>query len=490
MTTHSKQPTAPKLKNHRLKRWSLLGLKLALGGLILLGILTLLLIRAGRQDPPHEASMGTRYERCRISNVHLVPLDRPTVVSNQVVEVEGNRITAIYDAATAPPNETALEVDGNGAYLMPALIDSHTHIFDRADLASYLGYGVTMVRNMMGFPMHLRWREQVRSGVFPGSQMITATPTLNGKEGMQSPFHKNLSGPHGIEKILKQYQEAGYDFVKIYDGLNGEQFEAIIRASEAMGLKVTGHPPHGLDLETILKGHLVSLEHVEEIFQGLLDYEFDEEVALDIARTLGKEQLPITVTLSAYNRIFESVKQGKPYLEDLSKNELNPFVKWIGHKSLQEWVDPHPDGRDWTLKKYAFMEKLVLMLREHQVPLLLGTDTGPNLTFPGRTLHDEIDLLHALGLAPYEILVSGTRRPSQVFGFDDRGVIREGAEAELVLCEQNPLLHLETLRRPQGVWSNQRYYTEGDLEAIRQLGVQHTGVFSTIGRFVDHLIQK
>ena len=410
------------------------------------------------------------------------------VLTNRTVFISGSSILAIQSSNEPLPPGLTLTINGEGKYITPALIEGHTHVFDRADLAAYLVHGVTLVRNMMGFPMHLRWRDQVAGGEFPGSQMITAAPTINGELTDTVPLHLNISSPGEGRDAVARFKAMGYDFIKIYDGLSPEQFEAIISEARLQGMAVAGHPPHHVDPERIITAGLTSLEHVEEIFQGLLAFEFDEERAQQIAREMRDAGLPVTVTLSAYERIYRCVTEGEDYLNRLDDKKINPLIRYLGHQSLDGWTNPHPDGRDWTIRKYKFMERVVQILRRNGVTLLLGTDTGPNLTVPGETLHDEIRLLSALGLTNFEIISSATADPARVFGIKNRGTIEIGAEAELLLVERNPLEDLSSLRAPIGVLTNGRWYNEEELEKIRTLSTMHSNAYVTLGRFLDQAL--
>jgi imidazolonepropionase-like amidohydrolase len=79
------------------------------------------------------------------------------------------------------------------------------------------------------------------------------------------------------------------------------------------------------------------------------------------------------------------------------------------------------------------------------VRLLAGTD-APNLTGHGVSLHGEMQLLTRAGLSPLEALKAATLTPAQAFRLSDRGRITQGARADLVLVEGNPLQDIELTR--------------------------------------------
>jgi imidazolonepropionase-like amidohydrolase len=56
-------------------------------------------------------------------NVNVIPMDTERVLKNQTVIVEGDHITAIGPVDSLAVPLGAKIIDGNGAYLMPGLVD-------------------------------------------------------------------------------------------------------------------------------------------------------------------------------------------------------------------------------------------------------------------------------------------------------------------------------------------------------------------------------
>jgi hypothetical protein len=106
----------------------------------------------------------------------------------QTVFIENGIIVSIYSTLSNLASQVKM-IDGTGKFLMPGLVDMHTHIFDKSDLQLYLSCGVTTVRNMMFFPKHHKWKQQVEERKILGASIITRTPTLNSGDNM-GPFHK------------------------------------------------------------------------------------------------------------------------------------------------------------------------------------------------------------------------------------------------------------------------------------------------------------
>ena len=90
---------------------------------------------------------------------------------------------------------------------------------------------------------------------------------------------------------------------------------------------------------------------------------------------------------------------------------------------------------------YGYQLKLVSAFNKAGVLLLAGTDapTLPGL-MPGRSLHQEMQLLCEAGLSNYEALKAATTNPARFLKIhSDFGTIEVGKEASLLLLNKNPL---------------------------------------------------
>lgn len=465
--------------------------KIVIGLLLLIAITLVTATLFSKKDyGTPSTKIGGNIEQLALTNVNIVSMvHNDSILTGKTLLIKNGRIRDVIEDSLDIPNNYRV-VNLKGKYIAPGLIDMHTHIFDRSDLPMYLGYGVTTVRNMMGFPMHLRWREQVKLNEYPGPQLITAAPTINSGSD-RSPFHKNIVEiQEGIDAV-KEYKELGYDFIKIYGGLNEGQLAGIMDEAVKNDLFVAGHPPKDIALADLLKYDIKSYEHVEEMVQSLMDYELDTILGRRIAKELNRGSAKITLTLSPFHNIYKATLQGDDFLNTIPKEKINPFIRLIGKRQLGEWVDTNEGAYKWNKEKYECMEALTRILYEEDVELLLGTDTGPSLTVPGITLHDEMELLKNVGIPNLEILRSGTINAARALGqIDELGTITKGKRANLIVLEVNPLDDLVTLREPYMILNNGMVYDRESILKLRKLGSDKSNLLMTVGRFMDHIYQK
>ena len=116
---------------------------------------------------------GQPYTSLVLRNVDVIPMtgDTSELYPNQLVYIKNGIIDQIKPDSGQIVNADH-SIDGNGKYLIPGLIDAHSHYFDVMDLPQTIAFGVTSVRVMNGFPMHLRWRNAILQGDIIGPTMV------------------------------------------------------------------------------------------------------------------------------------------------------------------------------------------------------------------------------------------------------------------------------------------------------------------------------
>lgn len=109
--------------------------------------------------------------------------------------------------------------------------------------------------------------------------------------------------------------------------------------------------------------------------------------------------------------------------------------------------------------RFLFRRNLMLAqrvtgsLQQAGVSLMLGTDTfGFPFCIAGKSAHDEMRLMQKSGLSPFQVLQSATVNPAEFLGrASEFGTVTVGKRADLLLVSGNPLVDLETVRKPDGV---------------------------------------
>jgi len=439
-------------------------------------------------------------------NVNVVPMTSEIILEDQAVLVRGDRIEALgpLDGIRVPGK--ARVIDGHGAYLMPGLADMHMHTKDDWNgpawpvnpLSLYLANGVTTVRcfgPLGNNPEYvLRWRNQIREGKIPGPTIYTSGPILYGPV------------PDPAAKVQKQ-KEQGYDFVKIYSYVTGEEFTAIIGSAKHEGIYTAGHIPFLVGLDGVLAGGMDEIAHIEELDFDFLDLEPDmsksrAEIFLDIidqaaskfksdleldsdalkkqhgkrirkiADRLKGADIPVCTTLVVAEGIVSKLSSFEKFLARPENRYLPPAylqILCLGQEKHQFLFRGHEDLAPF---KNRFERILAEELKRAGVTLVLGTDsgTGGMGIVPGFSIHDELRILTKVGFTPYEAIRTGTVNASAIvermIGEGDFGTVEPGKRADLILVRGNPLEDVAAIRNPLGVMAAGRWYPREDLEKM------------------------
>lgn len=415
-----------------------------------------------------------------LDNVRLVSMvrDAPDAEDARAVLVMGDRIVEIGAAGELRAPEGVPVVDGRGYTLIPGLIDAHIHLNDEAELAGYLAHGVTGVRNMSGYPFHLRLSERIASGALLGPDLITTGRILNGRGPNENVLQQTVTTSDDGRAAVRRQHAAGYRALKIYSNLTREAFDGILDEAGQLGMTVAGHSPEGvrapgtprdkpfdLPWEESLGRGLTTLEHIETIvWHGLRD-NLDEKSMGELAVVLAASGEVVTPTLIAHKRLVLIAESQGAYLDRPGSETINPLTRLFSEDSERYWSGVDPS--EYEGPHAAFFLTATRLLHEAGVPLIAGTDSGSFGIIPGASLAEELALLVEAGLLPHEALAAATRVNAKALGFERTGVIAPGYRANLVLLSGDPLKEIGSVEFPVGVMIDGTWLDEGRLAELK-----------------------
>ena len=97
--------------------------------------------------------------------------------------------------------------------------------------------------------------------------------------------------------------------------------------------------------------------------------------------------------------------------------------------------------------------------------IALGTDSPQIFSVPGFAVHHEMAQYVDVGMTPYEVLETGTRKPAEFFdATDDFGLVAVGRRADLILLTDNPLNDIGNVAARVGVMVNGRWFAEEEIQ--------------------------
>jgi hypothetical protein len=196
-------------------------------------------------------------------DVTVVPMDRDHALAHHIVLVDGSKIVAIGPVASTPVPAGATRIDGAGKWLVPGLVDMHVHFNDERDGLLYVANGVTTVRNMWGDPVRVQWRERAARNDpgYTGPAIYTAGPIVDGNPAVWPGSQVVTDASQAVAEVTAE-KTAGYDFVKVYDGIPLAAYDALAAAANQAGVRFAGHVPAAVSLDHAFAAGQASIEHL------------------------------------------------------------------------------------------------------------------------------------------------------------------------------------------------------------------------------------
>jgi len=373
------------------------------------------------------------------------------------VLIEGNKIARI--AASIPIPEGATEIAGNGRTLMPGLADTHVHmafvtlpasqvmtglpsynhIYATVDARDMLLRGFTTVRDMGGNTFGLK--QAIDEGLVPGPRIYPSGPMISQTAGhgdFRFPNQDNVrfggerSAPDrenefrqvdGVPDMLAAVREnlrhgasqiklaTGGGYASPSDPLMGNQFtfeeiKAAVDAAADWQTYVTVHAYHPSSINRAIDAGIRDVGHGQLLDKATLQRMADEGVFLSTQ--------PFTVC-------------SEPQLSDFSNEKLavvckgTAFVyetaKEIPGLKITYGTDMFNVPQEVAEQQAKMMERLLTWYKPVEI-LRMATSTAGEL-----------------------FKMSGLRNPYP----GDLGVVKEGAYADLLLVDGNPLEDLKAV---------------------------------------------
>jgi imidazolonepropionase-like amidohydrolase len=384
----------------------------------------------------------------------------PQASVNQSVVMDGSVLSYVGPTASAP--EPAPEddvVDHSHRFVMPGLIDVHTHLAygnakSEEDIDLYSSLEFRALRGMFfaqrvlaaGYTslcapgdagrVTVAIRDAIEAGLFPGPRITTAGPYITSRQGLTDFYPTWIGVPEtaigrlvrsrddAIEEIRRQAKD-GVDCIKLaMDGVqrtpSGEliaafsqsETTAMVEECHRLGRKVMAHA----------RGREATLycarAGVDLIYHA---FEMDNECLDAILR--NKCVIGPTLTLMR-NWIDFTRPSDSSFAQRKDRDSEGDFVRWCENLSRA---------------------------RAAGVPMVTGTDSGFAVTPYGEWHAREIEIFVShLGFSPGQALMAATSLAAPLLrGGHALGVLAKGRTADIAVFDGNPLQDVSVLQDRQ-----------------------------------------
>ncbi len=413
--------------------------------------------------------------------VTVIPMDRERLLRGQTVVVRGGRIVAMGPSGRVKVPPGGRKVDGRGKFLMPGLAEMHAHIpggetpdsVVERTLFLYVSRGVTTIRGMLGHPRHIDLRARAARGELLSPTIYTSGPSLNGN---------SVPTPGAAARIVGEQKAAGYDFLKIHPGIDGEVFDTLAATAQRLGIPFAGHVPLEVGLERALESRYATIDHLDGYVEAMVrrgapvTSAESQFFGLNLGDHLDDSKLPALVEATREAQVWNVPTQ--VLMENLVPGESvealarRPEMRYVSGETLSKWAEtknslleetgstPESARRVMDLRR-----RLIKALHAGGAGLLLGSDAPQIYNVPGFSTHRELQSLVAAGLTPYQALETGTRNVATFFGtLKKTGTIQVGKRADLILLDANPLINVGNTTKQSGVMIRGRWLPKSRID--------------------------
>lgn len=493
---------------------------------------------AGAQRPATPSNITTRqfgdlaagpYARLVIRNAMVIPGHGGPPTGPYDILIEGNTITQMvpFDPVAAERRGNAQRLTGdrvieaNGMYVMPGMIDLHTHLRTLPEEIEYVYYlklamGVTTMVNAAdrGLPNAMQEKAKSERNEIIAPRMYPLTGYGAGTTGFS---RLELDDPANAPRVVKAMKDAGLRVISMDPlGWSLELVTAIAKAAKENGMITSFHlQPANTAVTQAVRAACAGVTMIEHHY-GYAESALGTKTQ-DFVRTYsyGNEndrfrEAGRVWTYTDRERLLTEVadslvKCGVTMLPTRVVYEANrdflramslPWHEKYTHQALWGWNLPNPAYHgsfhyDWTsddeyywTAAFRLWGDLIYEFNKRGGRVAFGTDDNYIWATPGFSTVRELQLNRETGLHALEVLKAATYNSAQTLGEPTLGLVRPGYKADLLLVDGNPAYNLKFL------------YSFGDLtldkdnRMYRTRGIVHTikdGVVMNNARLMEEV---
>jgi imidazolonepropionase-like amidohydrolase len=438
-----------------------------------------------------------------ITDVTVIPMAGDTAMARATVVVRDGRITEIGAARNVRVPPGARRVDGRGKYLIPGLVDMHTHLYSdgdvpdsvaRYELGVMVANGVTATRLMIGTPEQLALRREVQAGRVVGPQLWIASPQVTGKADVNS---RVVTTPEDARAAVKEMADRGYDFIKLTLFITPPVYDAIVDEAKRRRIPVVGHVDPEVGVARALAAGQ-QIEHLDNYLESVLadsapmkvsvsdrglfkpknweslDWVDDAKVER-IAGATARAGIYTCPTLTVFKKAFALGQSEEEIRSRPDWGIMPPELRrlYLGARE-KYWATAASETR--RMRYVQVRNRLVEAIADSGGRIMAGSDTPEWFFAYGWTIHRELESLVAAGLTPYQALAAATRNPAEFLrASKEWGTIERGKRADLVLLAGNPLEDIRNTSRIEAVAVGGRWLERAERDRMIAAAVARLG---------------
>ena len=410
------------------------------------------------------------------------------IEENKIVDIVGVGAPKLPIQDTNRPSGATKEIQADGKYVMPGIIDLHIHTGSKtkAPEAEYvyklwLSHGITTVRGVPSGDLEWSLSEKKRSAQnkIAAPRMISFHRPGSGKEWEK----RKIITPSDAREWVQYAHKKGVDGLKL-GSYRPAVMKALLDEANKLGMGSTAHlaqtgvaQMNALDAARL---GLTGMTHFYGLFEAM--YENNDIQPWPIDMNYNNEQHRFGQVARQWNMVKPGGKKWNELLDEFLKLDyfLNPTMAIYSagrdvmrarnadwHKkftlpSLMDYFQPSRENHGaywfyWTThdevawkKFYQVWMQFLNDYKNRGGKVTVGSDAGFIYQTYGFTTIQEMEMLQEAGFHPLEVIRASTLHGAEEIFYPlkkpiEYGVIREGLLADLIIIDENPLENLKVL---------------------------------------------
>jgi imidazolonepropionase-like amidohydrolase len=364
-------------------------------------------------------------------------------IADGFVHIEEGKIKAVGRSEDlGSGGDGAVVVGGDGKTILPGLFNNHAHLAwdgandlatqaleDEPEISAYkcaanmlrsLRAGVTTVRDLGMNRSNFFAKRAVLQGIFQGPKLIICGEAIVQTGGHTYWCCREASGADEMREAVREQVRGGADLIKImgcHDLLEftDDELDAVVDETHRNGLKITAHATFDACIRRMLEHGVDTIEH---------------------GGAMSDETIQLLVDRGTY-----IVTTFAPLLMQAAEGEAWGMPAWKVEERKRAVKDrSRYDG--------------VARAAKAGVPIVFGTDAGSPVV-PHDVIVPELKFMVEIGTCESNehALQSITSLSAKMNGVeDDRGTLREGLAADVIMVDGDPVADLGALEQVEAVF--------------------------------------
>lgn len=374
-----------------------------------------------------------RGERVLVTNAIILDGINEEPVHDKALFIQNGKISKILSKDESLPEADSV-IDAGNRYVLPGLIDAHTHISSLSSAKRALQSGVTTLRTAGSDSYHdIAINNLVQNGRLAGPEIVGAGIFVQPELGEDlladlrfAELPESITSEEALRRLVQINIDRGAKVIKtrateragspdtdprkqVY---SEKQLQIIVDEASKHGIPVMAHSHGAEGSAAAVSAGVRSIEHGTYLKE----------------ETIRQMKQRGTYLVPTYTTVIDLTEPGGDY--------------------------DHPVTTIRGLHILPRMEQMIQTAMKHKIDIIASTDSGYGPNSINRVAMEAANFV-ALGMSPFDAIRSCTSLAAKLLEVSDHtGSIAEGYDADLIIVERNPLLDIRSLQDAIVIISN------------------------------------